>query len=379
MSGSSPTRPDPTLLQSALDALGEGITLADARGRILYSNPAADRILGVTATGAPASEWAKHYGVFIPWTDEPFPEGGYPLVRALKGEETDRVQMLIRNDQNPKGVLISSSGRPVRNQQREIVGAAVVFRDITQLWQTGRELREALESLKEVERQKSELIGFLVHDMKSLLTAILMGADLMLTDDGPSTVDRQQTAEIKAAAEVLHRMVLNMLDIQAAENGRLEPDCQDVRVRELLDTAVPRTDWSSMRFSVDVTGDPVIQGDPELLGRVMGNLIDNCIKYAPRQGAIWLDARPLAGKKVLIRVRDEGPGVPPELRERIFEKYAMVERDASRRRAGSRGLGLRFCKVAVEAHGGRIWVEDNAPAGAAFHVELPEELRRGAG
>ena len=111
--------------------------------------------------------------------------------------------------------------------------------------------------------------------------------------------------------------------------------------------------------------------DVDLMRRVLQNLVDNCVKYGRRGGTIWLDAAPVDPDRVLIRVRDDGPGVSVELRTRIFEKYSVVERDAAGRRLDSRGLGLRFCHVVVEAHGGRIWVEDNEPRGACFCVELP--------
>jgi signal transduction histidine kinase len=114
---------------------------------------------------------------------------------------------------------------------------------------------------------------------------------------------------------------------------------------------------------------PTWKLDEELMRRVLQNLVDNCIKYGPAGGTIDIDAAS-APNKLAISVRDQGHGVPEDLRERIFEKYARIEREPSGRHRDSRGLGLRFCRLAVEAHGGRIWVEDNRP-GAIFRVELP--------
>lgn len=112
-----------------LDSLGEGVTLATQDGRIVFSNEAADRILGVEATDAPPQAWAEHYGVFLLDGETPFPTDGYPLVRALSGEESDGVEMLIRNPNIPEGAIISVTGRPLRDAAGEIVGAAVVRRD----------------------------------------------------------------------------------------------------------------------------------------------------------------------------------------------------------------------------------------------------------
>lgn len=100
------------------------------------------------------------------------------------------------------------------------------------------------------------------------------------------------------------------------------------------------------------------------------NLVDNCVKYGPDDGTIQIEATRGSQGKVRLSVTDEGPGVPEHLRERIFDRYARAERD-SFRSEDSRGLGLRFCKVVADAHGGEIWVEDAEPRGARFCVELP--------
>lgn len=114
------------------DSLGDGVTIADENGRIVYSNKAADRILGIGATDAAPDEWAGHYGVFVPDGSAPFPTAQYPLVRALHGEETNDVQMLIRNVNVPQGALISATGRPLRGDGGRIEGASVVFREVAQ-------------------------------------------------------------------------------------------------------------------------------------------------------------------------------------------------------------------------------------------------------
>jgi len=365
------TLPDPHLLAAALEGLGEGITLADASGRIIYSNPVADRILGVPSTNVLPEKWASHFGVFVPGTNEPFPTDAYPLVRALRGEEADGVEMFIRNPAVPEGVLISATGRPVRGTGETIVGAAVVFRDVTWIRKTEDELRQTVTGLREMEAVKSELLGFLVHDMKGPLSAILIRTELLLTREPLGPGDRSGLRDVLEAARALQGMVLNMLDVQAGEDGHLEPECDPVRARDLFEASVHTARARGAHVEVAVEGEPVVEGDAMLLRRVVGNLVDNSIRYGPPGGTIRLEASGSGGGTVLLRVRDRGPGIPEELRERIFDKYARLERTVGRRRQGSLGLGLRFCKVAVEAHGGRIWVEDNDPEGAVFCVELP--------
>ncbi len=347
-------------LYAVLQGLPSGVTLANADGRIVFSNASADRILGMgAATEATPGEWAEHYGVFLPDGQTPFPTGEYPLVRALSGEHTSDVEMVIRNASTPDGAIISVSGQPLQDADGRITGAAVIFRDITRL--------------RKAERLKDELTGFIVHDLKNPLAAILLTCGSMEV----SAIDEEQRADvitIREAAERLHRMVLDLLDLQLAEDGVLRLELASVALRPLLDEVAkagrPRLQGRAQRLVVGEVGPLSVRADEPHIFRVLMNLIDNCAKYGSQGGAVTMDVIASGAHVIVIRVSDDGPGVPPNLRERIFEKYAQAERGEGMRSRDSRGLGLRFCKVIVAAHGGQIWVEDAVPRGARFCVEL---------
>jgi signal transduction histidine kinase len=113
------------------------------------------------------------------------------------------------------------------------------------------------------------------------------------------------------------------------------------------------------------------RGDPELLRRVLENLVDNACKYSPDGATIALSAERDA-TSLRLRVTDDGPGVSEAFREKIFQKYVQLERDAEKHARTSRGLGLVFCRLAAEAHGGRIRVFDARPRGTTFEVEIPQ-------
>lgn len=351
-------------LFTVLHSLSDGVTLANAQGHIVFSNAAADRILGATAAvDRSPDEWAEHYGVFLPDGKTPFPTDRYPLVRAVQGEATRDVEMLIRNSEHPAGVLISASGHPLLGSDGELIGATVVFKDITEL--------------RRVQRLKDELVAFIVHDLKSPLTTIIGTTDLIAMDHRDPTL-LEDLRTVKAAAERLNRMVLNLLDTQMAEDGALEPTLSDVDLGTLLgdvhDAAVGRIGSQDRDRGRVVVGDVEglrVRADRELLFRTLINLVDNCVKYGPSGGTIWIDATRSGDDGILFTVRDEGPGVPERLRERIFDKYTRVERQEGFMSKDSRGLGLRFCRVVADAHGGRIWVEDAEPQGARFCLELP--------
>src|SRR5207302_756824 len=120
------------LLLSALNAVGEGVAVVDETGRFVYFNRAAERILGMGPIDGSADEWSATYGVYLADEKTPFPTESYPLVRALRGEETNGIEMFVRNAQVPQGVHIAVTGRPIHDEASTIKGAVVVFRDITE-------------------------------------------------------------------------------------------------------------------------------------------------------------------------------------------------------------------------------------------------------
>lgn len=348
-------------LYTVLNSLPDGVTLADADGRIVFSNAAADRILGTAAaTDATPDEWAERYGVFQSDGATPFPTDEYPLVRALSGEHTRDTEMVIRNASIPDGAIISVSGRPLEDEAGATIGACVVFRDITEL--------------RRVERLKDELTAFIVHDLKNPLAVIATTCELLDRAEPRDPKTAEEVTVIREAALRMNRMVMDLLDMQMAEDGMLELELGSVDVPDLLDRVAraggPRLRERGQRIEV-ARGRPVsVLADEAYLFRVLINLVDNCAKYGPENGVVRLGAAQGDRGTVTLSISDEGPGVPSHLHERIFEKYAQVERDADSRSAVSRGLGLRFCKVVIDAHEGRIWVEDVEPRGAKFCVEL---------
>ena len=223
------------------------------------------------------------------------------------------------------------------------------------------------------QRLKDELASFVVHDLKNPLSAIMTTCELLSTGGLDQQVE-EDVRTVRDAASRIHRMVLDLLDLQVAEDGALQLEISSIPVTRLLaDVArasMPRLAARRQQIQVGDGGSWTVKADEPLLFRVLMNLVDNCAKYGPEDGTVWIDADAGREGSTVITVRDEGPGVRPDLRDRIFEKYAQVEREEGMRSSDSRGLGLRFCKVVVDAHGGRIWVEDAEPRGALFCVEL---------
>jgi signal transduction histidine kinase len=139
---------------------------------------------------------------------------------------------------------------------------------------------------------------------------------------------------------------------------------------DLLKTFQPEANQEGVILAVDIDANtPDIQADKEKLQRVLVNLIDNALKFTPEGGSVEIRTRADSNENVVIEIADSGPGIPEEFRERIFDRFSQVPGRTGRRRGT--GLGLSFAKLAVDAHGGKIWIEDNDGGGSVFAITLP--------
>ena len=238
-----------------------------------------------------------------------------------------------------------------------------------------RLVRDQRDALVRLHLQKEQLMAFVVHDLKNPINSIGLLASLLLRDRSLSPNSKAHAEAIRQEVRNLSRLVFNLLDISKGEDGELRPERVPVDLDELVHEVVqlskPRADDRKQRIESRLElASRSLFADVDLLRRVLENLMDNALRHAPTGGAVVIEARDHDGDSVLLRVVDTGPGIPKELRSKVFDKYVQLDHgDGNGRRAG-RGLGLVFCRMAVEAHGGEIWIEDGAP-GAVFCVRLP--------
>lgn len=239
-------------------------------------------------------------------------------------------------------------------------------------------LRQQRDAILRVQRQKDELMEVIVHDLKNPLAAIAANADFLTMAREFNDDVREGSHAIASAAENMLRMVHNLLDVSRAEDATLALSLAPVDVCSLAQKTCTlmarRAEERRVRLSAEVAAEPlVLSADADLLRRLLENLLDNAVRYTPPQGSVRVMVREVDAELALSIV-DEGPGVPPEQRERIFEKYAQLDRKADRdQQRFGRGIGLAFVKLATQAHGGRIWVEENAPRGTRFELRFPRE------
>jgi len=234
------------------------------------------------------------------------------------------------------------------------------------------ELRRANHELVRLERQKRELTELVVHDLKNPIASILPNAKYLARAKNISPDERSAAVDIASASQAMLRLTLNILDISRAEEAMLVANREPVEIAALVEgvraTLAGHASEDGTTLVVEIAGDvDGVAVDRDLVRRLLENLGDNALKYASR-GVVTLNAQ-REGSDLVLSVSDDGPGIPEADRERIFDKYARVQGAGHTER--SRGLGLAFCKLACEAHGGTIKAEANTPRGMIFRARLP--------
>jgi signal transduction histidine kinase len=234
-------------------------------------------------------------------------------------------------------------------------------------------------SLRNLEKTKQDLTHMIVHDLKSPLTSVLGSIDYVLTATrGSLSPDQRKllTLGAKSGRDLL-RLIQNLLDVARMEEGKLELKKERFSLLDMAGQCVDDLESIILRerkmISVDIAPDlPGAWADRDLVHRVLANLLINALKHTPQgtEISITVDYADDARSALVVRVRDTGEGIPLDFQEKIFEKFGQAEGKKQNYRVGS-GLGLTFCKMAVEAHGGRIAVDSAPGQGSAFYFTLP--------
>jgi signal transduction histidine kinase len=233
-------------------------------------------------------------------------------------------------------------------------------------------IRRQRDDLTRLALQKDLLMAFVIHDLKNPIGSIDLFAQSLMRDRALPQEARDTAADIRGAARQLMRLIHNLLDISKSEEGKLTPRREEVDLRALMEEVRETFEVQARaaRVTLETTVEPAaILADVDLIRRVVENLTDNAIRHAPKGTVVGLGWGRVGGATEL-RIVDRGEGVPAEMRDKIFERFVQLDSSQESSRSG-RGLGLTFCKLAVEAHGGRVWVEDAAP-GTSVCVRLPD-------
>lgn len=255
---------------------------------------------------------------------------------------------------------------PVPDEQGQTMGALLVFYNKTEEY--------------ELNRTREELSRMIVHDLRSPLTAVTTSIkllrDLVPKDSDYYSIVESTTDASRSAIRKLLARVDNLLDISKMESGKLEIETEVAELATLVDSVC--IELSPLAHELEISIEtripdalPLLSIDADKVERLVTNLVDNALKYSPANGRVVVQANQNAATPGYIRVDviDNGPGVPDEYKENLFEQFVQVKGRQKVRRGV--GLGLAFCKLVAEAHGGKIWIEDNPTGGSIFAFTLP--------
>ena len=237
------------------------------------------------------------------------------------------------------------------------------------------QLQRDVEELRKQELWRRELIMSITHDLATPLTAIAGLGDALVDGVNQSREDYEETGRVIVRETLrLRRLVKDLHMMAKVEAGALEPQRRPVRLAPLVDEVLAVLVTEFERSSVEPRNMisyslPTADADPDMLTRVVSNLCDNALQHTPPGGSVTIEALPQANT-LAVSVTDTGKGIPPEALERVFERFFRAD-SARQSLTGGSGLGLAIVRAIVEAHGGRIWAENVAGAGARFTFTLP--------
>ncbi|MBX3066539.1 MAG: ATP-binding protein [Anaerolineae bacterium] len=355
-------------LQVILDSMGDAVVVFDVDGKVALANPKVAELLNLN----PNLVINEHVWRLLERSDLHFAEklGFAPeAMRALFLDATDEAV-----GSGPRVTFKSISNQP-RYVERTIApvigldgrtdGLVMVFSDVTEE--------------EQLAQQREDLSRMIVHDLRSPLTA--MNASMKLLGELSSrensnfarTIQRTTETSQRALRKVLN-MINSLLDLAKMESGTmtLEPEYHLLRpmAEAVRAELMPLAEELDIQIIIDMPDEiPPVKIESDKIERVLLNLVDNALKFSPIGGTIRIQVRQENSEFVRVEVIDNGPGVPNDQKQHIFERFRQVEGTKGNR--GGTGLGLTFAQMAVQAHGGEIWIENNPDGGSIFVFTLP--------
>ena len=370
------------LARITLDSMVQFVGLLDAKGTVLEINKVALDAVGIKLSDVEGKPiWTTFW-----WE---IPKEGAVLreliLRAGQGEFVRWDAEIYGRAGGKETIIIDASLCPVLDEQGNVVFIAAEGRDITEkkaqervIAQKNEELQALLLRIKELDEIKNQFFANVSHELRTPLALILGPAERLLDKSRPmSPQERLEASQVIARnARLLLKHVNDLLDISKLEAGKLRIDLQDVDVAALVRFTASHFDLlaqsKGIRFQLDVPQELRAAVDPAKFQRVLMNLLSNAFKFTPNGGRIRCALRLGERNQLVIAVDDSGPGVRPELRQTVFDRFRQGE-GGSERRFGGTGLGLAIAKDFVELHRGQIGIAASILGGARFEVSLPHQ------
>jgi PAS domain S-box-containing protein len=346
-------------LQSlALESAANGIVITDRRGKIQWINPAFAKITGYESTEVIGEK------ISILKSGRQADEYYTDLWQTIASGQVWSGELINRR----KDGSIYTEEQTISPVRDTLTGEVTHYIGV----------KQDITTRKNLEQMRDDLMKSLVHDLRNPLNSIMLTLDIFRVL--PEQIVLPEAVEVmfqmaRESAIRMNTMVNAILDISRLESGQMPIQRQAVILADVVEMAFSQQATLASRSEIlllnGVSYDlPPVQADPGLLNRVMQNLLDNALKFTPNGGTVEVSAIFDPEKdEIRLEVKDSGPGIPEYLLSRVFEKYASSDTNGR-----GTGLGLAFCKLAVEAHGGEIWVESYPGQGTTICFSIPAGL-----
>ena len=363
-----------------LDSMVQFVGLLDVQGTVREINKVALDAVGIKLSDVEGQPFWRTFWWQV--SEEINATLRHSIARAAKGEFVRWDTPIYGRAGGTETIIIDASLCPVMDDCGEVVFICAEGRDITEkkaqekeITQKNIELQGLLERIRELDEIKAQFFANVSHELRTPLQLVIGPADRLSQDDATMRPEqRQQSARVIARnARMLLKHVNDLLDISKFEAGKLNIALQDTNVTSLLRVTASHFDLLAeerhITFLIEAHDEVVSAIDPEKLQRVVMNLLSNAFKFVPDLGKVRATLR-ASEKEFVISIEDSGPGVKPELRHAIFERFRQGE-GGTNRQFGGTGLGLAIAKEFIDLHHGGLEVRDSELGGACFQVTLP--------
>jgi len=341
-----------------LDSTSEAIFSIDRDGRITSSNRSASRLLGYSSgelLGASIHELVHHSRA----DGSPYPHTECQFYQGLSTGRTLRLpgETVWRRDGTPMPVTMSFA--PIRDDD-SVIGAVQTFVDMSE--------HEAVNKIKD------EFLSLVSHELRTPLTSIRGSLGLLAGGVfGPLDPEPAKMVDIAIHnTDRLVRLVNQILDLERMKTGHFALERHPTDIAALMRSSVEGLHGVAAATEVELVVKPLslqVVVDPDRIAQALTNVLGNAVKFSPSGGRVTLDAK-AGARKVVLRVHDEGRGIPPERLDHIFEPFEQVDASDARDKGGI-GLGLPIARSIAEQHGGRLWADSTLGVGSTFYLELP--------
>ncbi len=382
-----------------LSSIGDGVAVVDTEKNVIFINPAAEEMTDwklAEATGQPIE---KILDIYIEETDE---KRKLPVDEALaNGKVVKLANHTILKRRDKQIVPIADSAAPIKDADGKINGAVMVFRDVIReriaeqkmvtankelenlnsvldqkVERATADLRKAYDELKSLDTLKDEFLNISAHELKTPLTSIIGLSELIMTEKQGEINIRQKKslAIVNNESTRLLNIIKKILNVTRIEANKMAFDLKETDLCSIIPQVVDSLKAMAEKQKVQIVchkpDKPIIvKVDSERIQEAIYNLIDNALKFSPPKSKIFISGE-TKNKQFIFSVLDQGPGIDPAKKDKLFQKFSQLDTGFARKQEGT-GLGLYITKIILENMGGKIWVESEPGHGANFKFSLP--------